>query len=108
MGLPLTTPVAVPTNPLSIPGKIKRQNCIRARCSLRKEPPLPRAWEPGVCVWGGGREMGVGWGSGGRGGREPLSRFGESVVAWASWGKGDSAPWYPQKDLSPPGGAQGR
>lgn len=26
-GLPLTTPVAVPTFPLSIPGKIKRQNC---------------------------------------------------------------------------------
>lgn len=67
MGLPLTTPVAVPTNPLSIPGKIKRQNCIRARCSLQKEPPLPRAWEPGVCV-GGGAVGKWEWGGGVEGG----------------------------------------
>lgn len=45
--------------PLSIPGKIKRQNCTRAGCSLQKEPPLPRAWEPGVVgKWVVGGEAG--------------------------------------------------
>lgn len=48
--------------PLSIPGKIKRQNCTRAGCSLQKKPPLPCAWgtrgggrrvpEPRLLVWG--------------------------------------------------------
>ncbi|XP_032244195.1 small integral membrane protein 12 isoform X2 [Phoca vitulina] len=32
--------------PLSIPGKIKRQNCTRAGCSLQKEPPLPHVMWP--------------------------------------------------------------
>lgn len=40
--------------PLSIPGKIKRQNCTRAGCSLRKEPPLTRLGAPGWRAAGGG------------------------------------------------------
>lgn len=81
--------------PLSIPGKIKRQNCTRAGCSLQKEPPLPRAWEPGVCVCGGEGAGEWGLGGGVEGGEaRSHSPFGESVVTWASWAEG----------IRPPGG----
>lgn len=48
--------------PLSIPGKIKRQNCTQASCSLLKKPSLHCAWgtgdrgrrvrEPKLLFWG--------------------------------------------------------
>lgn len=86
--------------PLSIPGKIKRQNCIRAGCSLQKEPPLPRVWKPGVCVgWVGERRGGGGVGVGRQGAGEwREGRPGATLSVWGGLGslgqlgKGDWPP----------------
>lgn len=74
--------------PLSIPGKIKRQNCTQASCSLLKKPSLH-------CAWGAGVEGGES--------RSPSSSFGESRDCVSHLGK-DSALWVATEDLSPPGG----
>ena len=62
--------------PLSIPGKIKRQNCTRASCSLQKKPPLPsvgdgvEGGEAGAQAFGLGR-AGLSGSAGGEGIRPP-------------------------------------